>query len=258
MGSPPIPRTTQAHHTSSAPTLSQSRHRGGGREWEPRVGILLTTVTLFLVVPTKSRLPSAGFRGSSPPTIQMGARRWSRWRRAPLLGPGWRCLLQSVGLRAQGAAPTLSRAPGASPVRQGTAELPRRLSLCGHPGAALSVRGPSPKPGRHRPLSPWGSAHGAWSQCPPGLPVYFRSGGAPRVFYSGVSTWAPRGGPANAGPFPRAGTGLSLPSTGLHTRSTTPAPSRASEAHSAESAAETPSQPPFYFSLPSEPVGPRR
>ncbi|KAJ1171852.1 hypothetical protein NDU88_003710 [Pleurodeles waltl] len=63
MGSPPIPRTTQAHHTPSALTLSQSRHRGGGREWEQRVGILLTTVTLFPFMPTMSRLPSVGSVG---------------------------------------------------------------------------------------------------------------------------------------------------------------------------------------------------
>ncbi|KAJ1114768.1 hypothetical protein NDU88_002999 [Pleurodeles waltl] len=182
---------------------------------------------------------------------------------------GRRCLLQSAGLRALGAASALSRAPGAPPVRRGTAELLRRLSLCGHPGAAPSVQMPCPE--RHRLLSPRGSTRGARSQCPPGLPVYFRSGGAPRVLYTGVSAWAPMGGPANAGPFSRAGTALSLPSAGLHTRSTTPAPSRAREAPSvrrrgvrkgnsvrAESAAETPSQPPFYFSFPSELVGPRR
>ncbi|KAJ1206329.1 hypothetical protein NDU88_001736 [Pleurodeles waltl] len=59
---------------------------------------------------------------------------------------GRRCLLQSVGLRAWGAAPVLSRVPGASPVRRVTAEPPRRSSLCGHPGAALSVQGLSPEP----------------------------------------------------------------------------------------------------------------
>ncbi|KAJ1093123.1 hypothetical protein NDU88_006232 [Pleurodeles waltl] len=142
MGSPLIPRTTQACHTLPAPTPRQSRHQGGGREWEPQVGILHTTVTLFLLVPTASRLPSVGFRGSSPPTVQLGARRQSRRRRAPLLGPGRRCLLQSVGLRA----PVLSRVPGASPVRRVTAEPPRRSSLCGHPGAALSAQGLSPEP----------------------------------------------------------------------------------------------------------------
>ncbi|KAJ1155496.1 hypothetical protein NDU88_008226 [Pleurodeles waltl] len=145
------------------------------------------------------------------------------------------------------------------------------MSLCGHPGAAPSMQGPSPGPGRHRPLSPRGSTCGARPQCPPGLPVYFRSAGAPRVLYTGASAWTARGGPANAGPFSRAGTALSLQSAGLHTWSATPVPSRAREAPSvrrrgirkgnsvgAESAAGTQSQPPFYFSFPSEPVGPQR
>ncbi|KAJ1157563.1 hypothetical protein NDU88_010270 [Pleurodeles waltl] len=84
---------------------------------------------------------------------------------------------------------------------------PRRSSLCGHPGAALSVQGPSPEPGRRRPLSPRGSARGARSQCSPGLPVYFRSGGAPRASHSGVSAWAPRGGPLTQGLFLGPGQG---------------------------------------------------
>ncbi|KAJ1123250.1 hypothetical protein NDU88_001723 [Pleurodeles waltl] len=75
------------------------------------------------------------------------------------------------------------------------------------PRAALSVQGPSPEPGRRRPLNPRGSARGAQSQCSPGLPVYFRSGGAPRVPHSGVSAWAPRGGPLTQGLFLRPGQG---------------------------------------------------
>ncbi|KAJ1148250.1 hypothetical protein NDU88_001087 [Pleurodeles waltl] len=75
------------------------------------------------------------------------------------------------------------------------------MSLCGHPGAAPSEQGSSPGPGRHRPFSLRGSACGARPQCPPGLQVYFRSGGAPRVFYTGASAWAPRGGPLTQGLF---------------------------------------------------------
>ncbi|KAJ1112053.1 hypothetical protein NDU88_000324 [Pleurodeles waltl] len=145
------------------------------------------------------------------------------------------------------------------------------MSLCGHPGAAPSVQGPSLGPGRHCPFNLRDSACGARPQCPPGLPVYLRSGGAPRVFYTDASEWAPRGGPANAGTFSRAGAALPLQSAGLHTRSATPAPSRAREAPSVrrrgvrkgnsvggDSATGTQSRPPFYFSFPPEPVGPRR
>ncbi|KAJ1080236.1 hypothetical protein NDU88_000456 [Pleurodeles waltl] len=227
-----------------APTPRQSRHQGGGREWEPRVGILHTTVTLFLLVPTVSRLPSVGFRGSSPPTVQLGARRQSRRRRAPLLGPGRRCLLQSVGLCAQGAAPVLSRVPGASPVRQVTAEPPRRSSLCGHPGAALSVQGLSPEPSsspQSAGLCVWGAV-----PMPPRTPGALPVRRGPRVPHSGASARAPRGGPANVGPFSRAGTGLSLPSTGLHTRSTTqrpPGPAARPQPGAAASVRATASEP---------------
>ncbi|KAJ1158886.1 hypothetical protein NDU88_011559 [Pleurodeles waltl] len=109
------------------------------------------------------------------------------------------------------------------PVRPPSGSSPRSLPvdrLCVGTPEPPSRRRASP-PSRRRPLSPRGSACGARSQCPPGPPAYFRSGGAPRVPHSGASARAPRGSPANVGPFSRVGTGPSLPSTGLHTRSTT-------------------------------------
>ncbi|KAJ1218640.1 hypothetical protein NDU88_006218 [Pleurodeles waltl] len=53
-------------------------------------------------------------------------------------------------------------APGASSVRRVTAEPPRRSSLCGHPGAALSVQGLSPEP----TPSPQSAGFRAWGAVP--------------------------------------------------------------------------------------------
>ncbi|KAJ1212351.1 hypothetical protein NDU88_000015 [Pleurodeles waltl] len=117
------------------------------------------------------------------------------------------------------------------PVRPPSGGSPRSLPvdrLCvGTPGPP-SRRRDSP-PSRRRPLSP-----------------YFRSGGAPRVPHSDAPARAPRGGPANVGPFSRVGTGPSLPSTGLHTRSTTqhsPGPAGRPQPGAAASVRATASEP---------------
>ncbi|KAJ1194960.1 hypothetical protein NDU88_004244 [Pleurodeles waltl] len=112
-----------------------------------------------------------------------------------------------------------------------------------------------------------------WSAAPApsGLPAYLQSGGAPRVFFTGVSKWAPRGGPVSAGPLSWAGAVLPFQCAGLCVRSAAPAPSRALSTPSdrrrgvrkgssvgADSVAGVQSRPPFCFSFPREPVGPWR
>ncbi|KAJ1188725.1 hypothetical protein NDU88_005482 [Pleurodeles waltl] len=215
--------------------------------------------------------PFSGFRGSSPPTIQMGAQRWYRWCRAPLLGPGRRCPPQSGGLHARGAASALCRAPGAPPSGGAPRSFFADCLYVGTQGPPLWCRAPPPSRGdtvpsvRGVPRVERGPNALQGSRCTSG----------PAGPCGSSTPVSPRGHPGAApltqGLFSRAGTAPSLPSAGLHTRSTTPAPSRAREAPSvrsrsvrkgnsvgADSSAETPSQTPFYFSFPSEPVGPRR
>ncbi|KAJ1152158.1 hypothetical protein NDU88_004935 [Pleurodeles waltl] len=166
MGSPPIPGTTQAHHTPAALTRAPGAPpvRRGTTELLRRC---LCVGTQGL--PLRCRAPPPG-RGGTVPSVR-GVPRVER-------GPN---ALQGSWCTSGPAGPRGSFTP---------------VPLRGHPGAAPLTQGLFLGPGRHCLFSPRGSTRRVQPQCPPGLAKHPQSGAAA----SGRATAPERNQPRDLNP----------------------------------------------------------